>query len=568
MSLPTLQPRRWLALAAGAATLLAALAGCGGSDPGLGSGGTGTSNDTVAIGTVDGFGSIYVAGERCEHLGARVLWDTYAGGPEAAADPNPDVRLGQRLELTLDGASAGCRVLAARIAPEVVGTVSAVSPLGTPPTLTVAGAEVIVNTDAAEGPVTVFDGYDGVADVAVGDRVEVHGKAVPNGTGVAIRATRIERKPSSDAWVRVAGVVGNLDADSFTLGGLTVNYGAGTTVLPSGFTLRNGLTVAVWSAAAVQPGNVLDARAIRVLRRQFANGERVRLQGPVSGCNGASPCSEPVIDGVTVQITAGTTFTHGSAADVADGRVLHVRGSFDAASGKLVARAVAVRRGDPDAGLVTLVGSVSDFATDGTQTFLRVRGVPVVYANSAIDTNCTIEDNKLVAVAGRIEGSSVRATRIGCPALAVGMVIDVYGQIESLDSTARTFKINGRPLPVLEWTDDTVFRNGAAPGTLANGQYVALRSVYQGGNRFVVQRLVLDDTPPASPTGGLVFGAFGIANRVGPDALRVNLLPLAVVTPGSVVFPGVANGVPVRAWFYRDVPNARWVALRVRPVLW
>jgi len=548
---------RWLLAAATAVSLLSA---CGGS--GLGSGGTGAQAETFAVGTVDGFGSIFIGGERCDHVGARVVWDTVTGGPETPN--NPEVKLGQRLELDLEGNAAACRILVARIAPELIGLVSSTAPL------TVAGAEVLVNTDPAAGPATVFEGYDSAADIGVGDRVEVHGKAVPHGAGVAIQATRIERKPATDTWVRVAGVIGNLNATAgtFTLGGLTVHYGAGTTIFPTGFTLRDGLTVAMWSTGAVSGTNDVDARFIRVLRRQFADQQRVRVQGPVSGCSGANPCSEPVIDGITVQITANTVFTVGTPADVIDGKTMHVRGSFDATSGKLVARAVAVRRLSD--GVVTLLGSVSDFADDGTTKNFRVRGVPVT-TNGSTAFGCTVTDDKIVAVAGQISGSSVLATRIECPSLAVGTVVDAYGPINQLDANAKTFHITNRPLlgaVTLHWDDNTVFSNGATPQSLADGQYVAVRGVYQGpGNGFLLLRVVLDDTPPTSPTGGLVFSALGIAHHVSANSMWVNLVPMAI-TPASDVRPGVVNGALVRAWFYRDAPNARWVVLFVHPVSW
>lgn len=543
----------WLLAVAGA---LALLAGCGGG--GIGSGGTGSA---IAVGTVDGFGSIFIGGERCDDVGAHVEYDTVPGGPEPA---QADVKLGQRIEAELDATSAACRILVARIAPEVVGLVSATTPL------TVAGAQVIVNTDPLEGPVTVLDGYDSAADIAVGDRVEVHGKAVAVSGGAAIRATRIERKPAIDTWVRVAGVIRDLDttAKTFTLGALTVTYDASTTILPAGATLANGQTVAMWSLVAVS-GNHATARFIRVLRRNFPNQAAVRVEGPVSGCNGANPCTEPVIDGVAVQITASTRFAWGRASDVVDGRTMHVRGTFDAASGKLVATAVAVRRFDPDAGLVTLLGTVSEYASAGSETHFRVRGVPVT-TDGSTNFGCVVDDGKLVAVAGHIVGSSVLATRIDCPALAVGTVVDAYAQVAQLDAAAHTFKLgNVGPLlsqVTLQWDDNTVFGNGLSADTLGDGQYVALRAVFLGNGRFLLMRVILDDTPPTSPTGGAVFRTIGIAHHIGSTSLVVGLIPMAIV-PGATVPLGsdVVNGTVVRAWFYRDVPNARWVLLLARP---
>jgi len=542
-----------LVLAGSSAALALLLAGCGG---GIGSGGTGSA---MALGTVDGFGSIFIGGERCDDVGARFTYDTVPGGPEPAV---ADIKLGQRVEAELDGASAACKILVARISPELVGVVSATSPL------TVAGAQVLVNADPLLGPVTVFDGYDSAADIEVGDRIEVHGKAVAASGGVAVRATRIERKPSTDTWVRVAGVIRNLDtaALTFSLGGLTVHYTSGTTIFPSGVTLDNGQTVAMWSVGSVS-GNAVDARFIRVLRRSFANQTAVRLEGPVSGCNGANPCSEPVIDGVPVQITAATTFTWGRASDVIDGRTMHVRGSFDAASGKLVATAVAVRRFDPNVGVVTLLGTVSEFASAGSETHFRVRGVPVT-TDGSTNLGCVIDDGKLVAVAGHIVGSSVLATRIDCPALAVGTVVDAYGAIQALDAMAQSFRLNLGPvasLATLEWDDHTVFGNGITPANIANGQYVGVRGVYLGGGRFLLLRVILDDTPPTAPTGGVVFRTFGIAHDITTTSLVAGGIPMAIVPGVTTLQPGVDNGTVVRAWFYRDVPNQRWVALLVRP---
>jgi len=549
---------RWLLAAAAAVALLTA---CGGG--GLGSGGTGAAAYGTAIGTVEGFGSIFIGGERCDDLRARVSYDTVTGGPEPA---NPDIRLGQRIEADLDTGASTCRILAARIAPEIVGVVDSVTPL------TVAGTPVLVNADPALGPVTVFDGYDSAADIQAGDRVEVHGKAVPSaGSGVAVRATRIERKPSSDTWVRVAGVVANLTSTQFTLGGLTVLYDANTTIVPAGATLRDGLTIAMWSAGPVV-NNTATARFIRVLRRQFVNGQNVRLAGPVSGCGSTSPCTEPVIDGVTVQITADTNFLRGTPADVIDGVALGVGGTFDAGSGKLVANNVIVRRADPDRGLVTLIGTVSEYAVAGSETHFRVRGVPVTTDNNTtVQAGCTVDDGKVVAIAGQIEGASVRASRVACTPLAVGVVVDAYGRINNLDPANKTFQLASGPLfslATLEWDDNTIFNNGLTAATLANDQYVLLRGEFLGNGRFLLKRVILDETRPTSPTGGLVFGTLGIANRVTPTSLYVNGIPMTIV-PGTTSLPGpISNGMVVRAWFYRDIPNGRWVALRVRQVVW
>jgi hypothetical protein len=219
--------------------------------------------------------------------------------------------------------------------------------------------------------------------------------------------------------------------------------------------------------------------------------------------------------------------------------------------------------------VITLLGTVSEFSTSGAETNFRVRGVPVTTdASTVIPPACTVDDGRLVAVAGHIAGASVLATRIECPALAVGTVVDAYGAIQSLDAAASTFHLALGPVAsnaTLEWDVNTVFGNGASPANLANGQYVGVRAVYQGGTRFLLTRVILDDTPPTSPTGGVVFRTFGIVRGLIPNtSLFVGGIPMAI-TANTVVRAGVENGVVVRAWFYRDVPNGRWVALLVRP---
>ncbi|MCC7287272.1 MAG: hypothetical protein IT503_13925, partial [Burkholderiaceae bacterium] len=115
-------------------------------------------------------------------------------------------------------------------------------------------------------------------------------------------------------------------------------------------------------------------------------------------------------------------------------------------------------------------------------------------------------------------------------------------------------------------SDLTAF-HGFSTTPLANGQYVALRAVYRGlGDGFLATRVILDDMPPASPTGGPVLRSIGIAHGITATSLKVGLVQMAIVSGATEPLGSdVVNGTVVRAWFYRDVPNARWVALRVRP---
>ncbi len=295
--------RAHLALAALAGAALMAACG-GGGGGGIGSGGTGATppGNGLAVGTVNGFGSIFVGGVRCDDTRAKVGYSTSTGAPDAG---KPDVKLGQHVEIVFDPAGAGCKVLQALVDPELVGLVSSTSPL------VVAGQTVAVVTDAAVAPPTVFEGLADAAALKVGDRVEVHGSRLAGGV---LQASRIERKPATDTWVRVKGTVSGAGASGFTIGGLTVHVDGTTTVDPAGSTPANGQTVIVWSTGAVAGDGSVTARAVRVAQRSLTDDQAVRVEGPVSGC-GASPCTTPQVDGLAVDLSGAAWSAGGAARD-------------------------------------------------------------------------------------------------------------------------------------------------------------------------------------------------------------------------------------------------------------
>ena len=535
-----------------AASLLAA---CGGG--GIGSGGTGNAQSGVAFGTVGGFGSIFVGGIRCDDTRAKVAWDTVTGGPEAA---NPEVKLGQHIAITFDGASPSCKVLQALVDPELIGVVSSTAPL------TVAGQQVLINSDASLAPPTVLDGFADAAAIQVGDRVEVHGKPVMAGATLVIQATRIERKPALDTWVRAKGVVKNLANGQFTICGLSVNTDANTRLDPAGLVLANDQTVVVWSTGAVAQDGSVTALAVRLARHDLANAQVVRIEGPVSGCT-ASPCTMPTIDGLTVDL-AGAAFINGTASDVANGVAMRVEGSYDSANSRLVATRASVRLRDLSAGDVTLIGLVSDFVSASDFT---VRGVPVATdANTVIGAGCTspIAGGQIVGIKGRIEQSRVLATRVDCLPLVDGLTLDIFGGVLNVDPTARTFNLSEGPYKTLPltWDDDTVFGGGLTAATLANGQRVGLRAVLTGGT-LLVKRIMADEMPAVVPPGVTLFGNFGIAHDVTAGSLSVRTIQMAIV-PSTTLIGNVANGSPVRTWFFRTGPAQPWQALQVKEIVW
>jgi hypothetical protein len=546
-----------LQLAASTLFTSALLAACGGGG-GIGSSGTGAAPATgLASGTVNGFGSIFVAGVRCDDARAKITWNTATGGPEAGT---PEVKLGQRVEVVFDTTATTCKILSAAVDPEVVGTVSSTAPL------TVAGQRIVIVTDASIAPATVLEGYVDASAIHAGDRVEVHGRPVLQNGQVVIQASRIERKPATDVWVRAKGLVSGLTSTQFTIGGLTVRLGGGTRLDPASLVLANGQTVVVWSNAAVAGDGSVTASIVRQANRTLQAQQAVRVEGPASGCGSTAPCTRPTVDGLTVDLS-GATYVTGSAADVADGAVLRVEGSWDADRSVLVATKASVRRRDATAGSVTLIGLVSDFVSSSDFT---VRGVPVTTdAGTTVAAGCTVAPGQIVGITGQLSQSQVVATHVDCLTLVDGTTLDIFGGLLNVDLTAKTFNLSEGPYRTftLTWDDDTVFGTGVTAATLANGLRVGLRAVLVDG-KLLVKRMVADPTPTNAPAGVQLFGNFGIAHDVTATSVTVNRITMNIV-PGTTTVNGpVVDGTPVRTWFFRTGPLQPWTALQINKVSW
>jgi hypothetical protein len=553
-STPATRGRRFAALTGAGLIAASLLAACGG---GVGSGGSGfTTSNGLAVGTVNGFGSIFVGGVRCDDTRAKVGYDSTAGGPETGT---PDIKLGQSVEIVFDPASSSCKVLQALVDPELVGSVSSLAPL------TVAGQMVLVNGDASLAPPTVFDGYADASGIKVGDRVEVHGRAVMAGSGYAIQASRIERKPATDVWVRAKGVISGLGASQFMLGGLTVRLGSATRLDPGSLVLANGQTVQVWSTAAVAADGSISASAVRRVQRSLDDQQAVRVEGPVSGCSSA-PCPMPTLDGLSVDL-GGASFVNGSAADVVNGASLRVEGRWDAANSRLRASTASVRSRDLTAGDITLIGAISDYISSSD---FSVRGVPVTTtAATLLGAGCTLVPGQIVGVRGQVSTSQVTATAVDCLTLSDGITLDIFGGLLNVDAAAGTFNLSEGPYRsyTLSWDADTVFGAGLGASTLANGKHVGLRAVLTGG-KLLVKRMILDAVPTVPAGVTQVFGNFGIAHDLSAGSVTVNKIQMNLV-PGTTTMGGtVVEGSPVRTWFFRTGPLQPWTALQVNPVVW
>jgi hypothetical protein len=542
---PSRRPlRRWaLGLAAASAALLVAACGGGGS---AGSGGTGAAPHGVSRGTITGFGSVIVDGVHYDDRKLKASIDSPPGAPDAGGSAT--LKFGQRVELTFSASGADQALISA----EIVGSVDAIAP-----DLVVLGQVVKINTYPTLGPVTVFEGFASAADIQVGDRVEVHG--VPTAAGV-VQATRIERRPAADAWLRLGGTVANLAADgkSFQIGSINVLLDAGTTVLPVGSALANGQEVVVWSTTGVAGGNV-TASIVRIKRPDGDATAETRVGGPVTDCT--APCAASFkVAGVSIDASA-ANFMGGTAADLTNGKWVFVRGSLDATTGVLKADRVILRgHRDEDGDAPRLKGAITDFVD---MTHFKVRGVPVTTdANTVIGASCPnpLADGTLVSLTGSVDGFAVLAKTIDCFTSVDGFHIEARGAIAKLNTELKTFTLVNPAFAgvTFSYSADTQFNDGASATDLAVGKFVKVEG-QASGSTVEVREIRVEPTPPAVPVDVKLFVAEGIASAVtstdgSTTGLQVNGLTM-VVNADTLIFTAdgpLVDGAKVRVVFKRQ----------------
>lgn len=186
---------------------------------------------------------------------------------------------------------------------------------------------------------TVRDGFGNLSELAVGDRVQVHGLIAPDSV---LQATRLQRRARNDAVVKLVG---------------TVSYENCATCLPSGTQFRVGGLV-VRAEAALLQGLTLPipaGTAVRVRAAAGPAGEPAVLAATAIGPYLATPLladaitrvrgivSEPVpgqlrLQGLPLSLGSPVTYEGGSANDLRAGRAVTVEGRYR--NGGVVALAV------------------------------------------------------------------------------------------------------------------------------------------------------------------------------------------------------------------------------------
>lgn len=354
-----------------------AVVSCGGGSGNDGSNmvaGGGVTGTGVSVGTVTGFGSVFVNG---------VKYNT--DGTTITLDDNPvtedELRVGMVVKVKgsiNDDNGATGTAMTISYNDILEGTVDTAPDLGTR-TFVAMGQKVQFDNltvfEDNNGAISTF--IDSAGSINAGNVVEVSGWVDDAGI---VRASRIERKAlafdvDGANELEIKGKIANLDEvdKEFTIGGLTVNYRSA--VMLEGVLVNGGL-VEVKSIQALTVGPTMIASQIE--------REQMPLEGIVTGwvevegyvTAPATSTADFTLLGMPVKTTnatvyedgvAGDIYEDGVAGDIALGKKLKVKGVVGS-SGVLVANLVVFKRQnnikieavvdavDPDASTVTLLG--------------------------------------------------------------------------------------------------------------------------------------------------------------------------------------------------------------------
>jgi hypothetical protein len=455
--------------------VLAALVACGGGS--VGTNGTGSPVMLgLSVGTVSGLGSVIVDGTRYDDSAAKV--EISRNGAESDVG---DVRLGHRVSLEFGADTNGAQTLQrVELMPGVVGRVNE----RTADTLGVLGQTVTVNSDPAHGPVTVFElPLTGLADVRLGDAVEVHGLTQRTGTGVSdlrLVATRIALRGALSG-VRVNGTVAGLSAAgsggarSFRLGALTVALPSSAVLLPQGVELIDGRAVTVFAAeSAFDPATLgLGASRLQVLASGDGNsgsssaGSTLSRAGLVSLATG----SAFELDGVALRVNADTqTVPAGQA--VTSGAYAQVKATLDSSGRWLATRIELLSVNTVSA---ELRGTLDDWSAVTGVFRLRDTTVRVTASTRTDLSGCratALADGMFVEVKGSTTAQGLSATSITCEQEPAGTKsrLERRGIVLTADATARTLTLRrqvGDPVLTVTWTDQTYLGDGLTSAVLA-----------------------------------------------------------------------------------------------------
>jgi hypothetical protein len=525
MTFATPLPRRWLALLATSAAVLVAACGGGGgasSDPPAPAGNLPAgAGDLAVTGTITGFGSVIVDGVKYDDSVTAVSVDQGASAPSTGS--LSDLKLGMNVDAKISAGKLTDVVVRAKLEGPV-GSVDLPNA-----SFTVYGQTVKVVVTGATP--TLFDGVTDLTSLNSGDRVEVHGTI---DAANAITATRVERKPSTEAatGIRIGGVVTALDssAKTFKFNDLTIDYSAAT-VTPSGKTPANGQIVVAVGDTPPAAGK-FNAKTLRI--NGADNGDNFAIGGKIGSFTSRA---DFVVSGVHVD-ASNATIDGGTPADLAAGVNVGVEGKMNA--NVLVATKLRILKTPSDVA-ASLKGQVSDFIALSS---FKLRETPVDASTATFSggTSADLGNGASVIVTGKAQGDVFKADTVTFVNPPAAQPVKLAGELKSWDATAKTFRLMGTNVKL----GTTVEFVGGALGDIANGKRIEASGTPDATGLVIATRVAFlgDLAPPkATVVGGRIVNVTNSSFAL--PGISVSYTDQTVLEGG--VASDLANGVLVIA---------------------
>jgi Domain of unknown function (DUF5666) len=476
--------KKWVQSVACLFLTVGLLSACGGGGgDGVGSGGTGIigSAGGVQTGNVSGFGSVIIEGNKYDDSAAIVTSDIEPGNTLAATLPS--VRLGMQVKATFDSSE---RITAVTLLPTVLGKVAAVNISTNGDSIVVAGQTVrLQSSTAALSTPTIFEGLTSAKDVAVGDKLEVHGYFDVDGT---IIATRVELLDDTNTITRVSGLVSELStsstAQSFKVAGLEVKLAAGAKTLPINSVVKNGDRVSVWSNVDVVTGantQSLDAKVVRIEASSAiaSNSQPWRIAGPISAIDLNAKTLK--IDDIALSF-ANATLKNTLLADLQKGVVVRVKGTGNSAIEIELLKT-------PDKVKIELAGLITDFNSISSfkvrNSLINASAANIVFVNG---TKANLGDGVLVVLEGNVVNGVIVPTLVTLQVAEDTRTQAFIGQVSNFNASTGLFNILGVQAKITAATVFKSFSGGNATiGSFANGITVQTKGSFAQGQFIVTE---------------------------------------------------------------------------------
>jgi hypothetical protein len=189
------------------------------------------------------------------------------------------------------------------------------------------------------------DGIIAIDDIAVNNMVEVSGYSSGDGT---IYATRVELKKAAHDGdeIELKGVVAGLLDNTFTIGGMTIDFASAQMEDFEDASLANGMYVEVKSTQGLNDAGHLIAEKVELEDKEGkgekrGDGEEMEVEGVITtAIDDAGGTFE--VNGQKVTLADDTEFENGSLADLLAGKKIEVEGEFDA-EGQFIAKEIKFR---------------------------------------------------------------------------------------------------------------------------------------------------------------------------------------------------------------------------------